>query len=173
MVQGEPEVRGVEGRAHAGDAEVEFKMPVGVQRHAGHVVAASYAEGVEGMSQLAGPLVIIGVIVTEDFVIRIDGNHFLFREIFCRPQKKRPQQQWIIHHRPFPPFLTFLFISIPAFLKIQPYDVDDHDYCGNRRREGCFLTEEGEGEAARQSLILEGAKENEAGPGLFRDVEEA
>ena len=85
MVQREAEVRGVQGGPHAGDAEVELQMPVVVQRHAGHVVAALYPEGLQGMGELAGPLEIIGVGVTEDFVIGIDGNHFLFREIFCRP----------------------------------------------------------------------------------------
>ena len=105
MVQREAEIRGVQGGPHAGDAEVEFEVTVVVQGHAGHMIAALYPQELQGMGELAGPLEIIGVGVTEDFVVGIDGNHFLLREILRRPQKKRSQQQRILHHGTLPPYL--------------------------------------------------------------------
>ena len=89
---------------HAGNAEVKLQMAVAVQGDAGHAIPSLNAQRGEGIGELAGAFEIIGVGITEDF-LGIDGDEFLFGEIFCRPQQKGSQQQGIIHHGHVPPFL--------------------------------------------------------------------
>ena len=104
MVEGEAEVRRVERGADTGDPVVEFEMTVRVQRHARHVVSPPDTQRLQRMGESAGAPEVIGIRVTEDLVLGIDGNHFVFREILRRPQQVRPQQQRILHHGTLPPF---------------------------------------------------------------------
>ena len=66
MMQGKPEVRRVQHRPHAGNAEIQFKVALVVQRDARHPVAPLDAERFKGVGELAGPFEKVPVGVAED-----------------------------------------------------------------------------------------------------------
>jgi len=84
---GQADVHGVEHGAVTGNAEIKLEVAMIIESETGYTVPAFDAQRLEGMGQLAGALVVVGITITK-YLVGIYRNDLFFRVEPGRPQEK-------------------------------------------------------------------------------------